>query len=156
MPGGCVRLIVTGMNLFTNPLAARKWCHVVCTIYRPQELFNVPATARFCERSIGNACSFAGWTVIAVAVSPTQVRLLVRTPPGLRRQAVIRKIQRAAAGAIRRSGVGPTRLERMWGEQAWCFVMRSAKSITAVRDHILGRDALSVRLVPVVHPKSQL
>lgn len=135
------------MHLFANPTAARKWCHVVCTTYRPQELFNVPATARFCERSIGNACAFAGWTVIAVSVSPTRIRLLVRTPPGLRRRTVIRKIQRAAASAIRRSGLGPTRLERMWGARAWCFVLRSSKSITAVRDNILGRDAFAPSVV---------
>jgi len=102
------------------------------------ESFKIPATSRFCERALRAACSVPEWHVAAVAVTATQVRLLVRVPASLRREAVIRIVQREAGGVMRRiATAAPT--ERFWGDRAWCFTLSNGVSVAAVRRHILDR-----------------
>ena len=130
--------MIVGMRPRSNPSAARQWCHVVCTIHRRRERFNIPTSARFCERAIIDACSLPGWSVDTVVVAPTQIRVLVRAPPRMTRQMVIRAVQRAAGGAVRRAG-GLSRMHyRVWGGRAWCFVLRNAAAVRAVRLHMMA------------------
>jgi REP element-mobilizing transposase RayT len=136
------------MNPYPNPSAAAKWYHVVCTTYRRRELLKIPATARFCERSIRDSCRFPGWAVHAVSVSPTQVRLLVKTPPRLRRQEVIHRVKKAATPVFRNTGPATHWYRPIWGDKSWCFALRSAAAITSVQRHIIqqsqGRNLLPV------------
>ena len=128
------------MNPYANPSAAARWYHVVCTTYRRRELLKIPATARFCERSIRDSCRFPGWTVYAVCVSPTQVRLLVKTPPRLRRREVIRKVKKAAAPVVRNTGSATPWYRPIWGDKSWCFALRNAAAVTSVQRHIIQQS----------------
>ena len=123
------------MNPYANPTAGKQWYHVVCTMYRSRAMLKIPATARCCERAIAEECSFPGWTVDIVAVSPTQMRILIRTTPRLTREAVIGAVKHAAAAAVRRSGAIPPG-HPVWGEKAWCFALRNDAAVATVRQHL--------------------
>lgn len=149
--GTCTKLQIGNvciMNPHTCPPANQKWCHVVCTMYSRRELLKIPATARFCEREINSAKALSGWTVAAVSVTPTRVRVLVRIPSGVKRRQVLRAIKRVSAAAMRRAGAAPRWCEPDWGERFWCSVIRSARALAAVHRSITARDTKSVMLLP--------
>lgn len=128
--------IVAGMNPYANPSTRNQWYHIICPMYRSRALLKIPATARFCERAVAEACSAPGWTIDTVAVTPTQVRMLVLAPAGMARDSVIHGVRRPASEAIRRSGAIPPG-HRVWGENAWCFSIRTDAALTAIRHHLL-------------------
>lgn len=132
--------IVAGMNPYANPSTRNQWYHVICSLYRSRALLKIPATARFCERAIADACSAPGWTIDTVAATPTQIRVLVFAPAGLARDAVILGIRKPASAAIRRSGAVPPG-HAVWGENAWCFAIRTDAALTAIRNHLLTLSA---------------
>lgn len=116
----------------------KKWCHIICTIAPDCEQLKIPATARFCERLIGKACANPGWQIDEVSLTRSRLRLLARAPASLSRKAIIMKIQRAASAAIQHTGNRTVFRRSVWGEHAWCFVLRNAYSVSAVRRNILG------------------
>ena len=132
--------IVAGMNPYANPSTRNQWYHVVCAMYRSRALLKIPATARFCERAIAEACAAPGWTIDTVAATPTQIRLLVLVPAGLARDSVIQAVRKPASIAIRRSGAIPPG-HRVWGKNGWCFAIRTEAAVTAVRNHLLALSA---------------
>jgi REP element-mobilizing transposase RayT len=137
------------MNRYLPRSAAAKWCHVVCTMYRRHERLKIPATARFCERSIRDSCSLPGWKVHGVSVSPDQVRLLLRTPRGTSRGEVIRAVKKSAGSAVRRSGViSPWWYPRVWGERSWCFVVRNPIAMARIRECLAVGYSKSGPLLP--------
>lgn len=138
--GGCHYHTVAGMNPYASPSTRNQWYHVICSMYRSRALLKIPATARFCERAIAEACSTPGWTVDTVAATPTQIRVLVLAPAGLARDSVIQCIHKPASAAIRRSGAIPPG-HRVWGENAWCFAIRTDAALAAVRSHLLTLSA---------------
>jgi len=149
--GTCTKLEICNvsiMNPDTCPPANQKWCHVVCTMYSRRELFKISATARFCEREIGSAKALSDWTIAAVSVTPTRVRVLVRIPSRVTRKQVLRAIKKVSAAAMRRAGAAPRWYEPAWGERLWCSVIRSAQALAAVHRSITARDAKSVMLLP--------
>lgn len=129
--------IVSDMNPYANQSTRKQWYHVICALYRSRALLKIPATARFCEHAITEACSATGWTVDTVAASPTQIRLLVQAPAGLARDSIICAIRKPASTAIRRSGAIPPG-HPVWGDNAWCFAIRTDAAVTAVRSHLLA------------------
>jgi len=152
--------IVAGMNPYANPSARKQWYHVICDLHRTRALLKIPATARFCEHAINEACSAPGWTVDTVAASPSQIRILVLAPAGLARDSIICAIRRPASAAIRRSGAIPPG-HRVWGNNAWCFAIRTDAAVTAIRNHLVAisasgatqrRPATSVRWPSAVTP----
>ena len=132
--------IVADMNPYSNPSTRKQWYHVICALYRSRALLKIPATARFCEHAIADACAAPGWTVDTVAASPTQIRLLVLAPPGLARDSIICAIRKPASTAIRRSGAIPPG-HRVWGDNAWCFAIRTDAAVTAVRNYLQAISA---------------
>lgn len=138
--GGFADNIVAGMNPYANQSTRSQWYHVICSMYRSRALLKIPATARFCERAIVEACSTPGWTVDTVAVTPTQIRMLVLAPVGLARDSVIQCMRKPASAAIRRSGAIPPG-HRVWGENAWCFAIRTDAALSAVRSHLVTLSA---------------
>jgi len=138
--GGCADNIVAGMNPYANQSTRNQWYHVICPMYRSRALLKIPATARFCERAIVEACTTPGWTVDTVAATPTQIRMLVLAPAGLARDSVIQCMRKPASAAIRRSGAIPPG-HRVWGENAWCFAIRTDAALSAVRSHLLTLSA---------------
>ena len=144
--------IVAVMNPYTHPSSRKQWYHVICALHRSRALLKIPATARFCERALAEACSAPGWTIDTVAVTPTQVRLLVLAPAGLARDSIIHAIRRPGSMAIRRSGAIPPG-HRVWGENAWCFAIRTEATVNSVRNHLLSLSATGStqrRLAPSV------
>lgn len=132
--------IIAGMNPYANPSTRKQWYHVVCSLYRSRALLKIPATARFCERAVAEACSAPGWTIDTVAASPTQIRLLVLAPAGLARDSVIHAVRIPASVAVRRCGAIPPG-HRVWGENAWCFAIRTEAAVTTIRNHLLAHSA---------------
>ena len=132
--------ILAGMNPYTNPSTRNQWYHVVCVLYRSRALLKIPATARFCERAIAEACSTPGWTVDTVAATATQIRLLVLAPAGLARDSIIHAVRKPASEAVRRSGAIPPG-HRVWGKNAWCFAIRTEAAVTVVRNRLLTLSA---------------
>jgi hypothetical protein len=129
------------MNPFTSPRPAYKWCHVVCTIARQRELLKIPATARFCERSILSRRILSHSIVAAASLTPSQIRLLLRLPVRATRKEILRAVRRATAQVMRSAGVVGRWEPVLWGDAAWCFVLRSATAVAAVRRHMYARDA---------------
>lgn len=136
------------MNPFTTAPTAHKWCHVVCTMGRQRELLKIPATARFCERSILSCRILSHSIVVAVLLTPRQVRVLLRPPLRATRKEILRSVRRATAQVLRSAGVIHRWEPVVWGDGAWCFVLRSATAVAAVRRHMYVRDATMGRLVP--------
>ena len=136
------------MNPYANTPVTQKWCHVICTLYNRRELLKIPATARFCERSIMASRRLPNWTVAAASVRPTQVRVLVRLPLRATRKQVMQSVRRATAQAMREAGIVSRWQRVVWGERAWCFVLRSPTSVTAVRRHMSARNATIGALSP--------
>jgi REP element-mobilizing transposase RayT len=132
--------IVAAMHPYTSPSNRKQWYHIICALYRNRALLKIPATARFCERAITEACSSPGWTVDAVAVSSSQIRLLVLAPAGLSRDSIICAIKKPASLAIRRSGAIPPG-HRVWGDKAWCFAVRTESAVNSIREHLIGMSA---------------
>ena len=132
--------IVGRMNPYANPSSRKQWYHVICELYRSRSLLKIPATARFCERTLSEACSAPGWSIDAIAVTPTQVRLLVLAPSGLTRDSIIHAVRRPGSMAIRRSGAIPPG-HRVWGDNAWCFAIRNEAAVNSVRNHLLALSA---------------
>ena len=128
------------MNPYASPSTRKQWYHIVCALYRNRALLNVPATARFCERAIAEACSSPGWMVDTVAVTPSQLRLLVLAPPGLARDSIICAIRKPASNAILRSGAIPPG-HRVWGDKAWCFGIRTEAAVNSIRNHLQAISA---------------
>jgi REP element-mobilizing transposase RayT len=118
-----------------------KWCHVVWPTYRRRQLFKIPAAARFCERVIRHGCTARGWLADVVCLAPDQVHVLVLSPTGLSRRAVVRALQRVAAGAVRRAGLAGRWERRLWNGWAWCGILSSAPSVRAVRSWLIARRA---------------
>ena len=79
---GCENHIVAGMNPYASPSTRNQWYHVICPMYRSRALLKIPATARFCERAIAEACSTPGWTIDTVAATPTLGLADVHTAEG--------------------------------------------------------------------------
>ncbi len=136
------------MKPYVNTPVTQKWYHVICTMYNRRELLKIPATARFCERSILASRLLPNWMVAAASVRPSQVRVLVRLPPSATRKQVLRSVQRAAAQALREAGIVSRWQRVVWGQRAWCFVLRSATSVTAVQRHMSARNASIGSLSP--------
>lgn len=136
------------MNPDTCPPASRKWCHVVCTMYSRRELLKIPATARFCERAILSAKALSGWTVAAVSVTPSRVRVLIRTPSRVTRRQVVRIIKKVSSAAMRRTGVAPRWYEPAWRDTSWCSVIRSGTALAALHRSMTRCDSKSVVLLP--------
>jgi len=124
--------IVAVMKIHSTASNRRQWYHVICALHRNRALLKIPATARFCEQAIVEACSAPSWTVDTVAASPTQIRLLLIAPAGMERGSVIHAVQRAATKAVLRSGAIPPG-HKVWGEKAWCFAIRTDAGVVAVR-----------------------
>jgi len=132
--------ILGRMNPYSDPSNRKQWYHIICTLHRNRALLKIPATARFCERAISAACSSPGWTVDTVAVSSSQVRLLVLAPAGLARDSIICAVRKPASIAIRRSGAIPPG-HRVWGEGAWCFTVRTDAAVNSIRNRLLAISA---------------
>jgi hypothetical protein len=137
------------MNPYANPPVTQKWCHVVCTWSRRRKLLKIPATARFCERFILSSRILPSWVVAAALVTPSQVRLLVRLHAGVTRTQVLRAVRRAVAQSLRKAGVIPRWQPVFWGESSWCFVLRNATAVAAVRRHMAERNATVGTLFPL-------
>ena len=137
------------MNPYANPPVTQKWCHVVCTMSRRRKLLKIPATARFCERFILSSRILPSWIVAAALVTPSQVRLLVRLHSGATRDQVLRAVRRAIAQALRKTGVISRWQSVSWGDASWCFVLRNATAVAAVRRHMADRDATIGTLFPL-------
>ena len=140
------------MNPFTNPQPTHKWCHVVCTMARQREVLKIPATARFCERSILSCRILSHSIVAAASLTPAQVRLLLRLPVRATRSEILRAVRRATARVLRNAGVLGRWEPVLWGDAAWCFVLRSAAAVAAVRRHMYARDATIGTLAPFQLP----
>lgn len=140
------------MNPFTNPRPAYKWCHVVCTLARQREVLKIPATARFCERSI-LSCRLLPRTIVAAAsLSSSQVRLLLRLPARVTRKEIVRGVRRATARVLRNAGVIGRWEPVLWGSASWCFVLRSLAAVAAVRHHMYLRNATMGTRAPLPLP----
>ena len=140
------------MTVFSGAPVTQKWCHVICTMHDRRELLKIPATAKFCERSLLTSRLLTDWVVAAASVRPSQVRVLVRLPNRANRRQVTHSVKRAMAGAMRQAGV-MSRWQRVaWGQRSWCFVLRSATSVAAVRRHMSARDATIGSLFPSATP----
>ena len=144
------------MNPFTNPRPAHKWCHVVCTMARQREVLKIPATARFCERSILSRRIFSHSIVAAVSLTPSQIRLLLRLPVRATRKEILHAVRRATAQVLRNAGVIGRWEPVLWGDAAWCFVLRSATAVAAVRRHMYARDATIGSLIPFPLPSDSV
>jgi REP element-mobilizing transposase RayT len=125
--------------------SSTKWCHVTLCTYRRREIFKIAATARFCERLVRHVCDERGWHAAAVAVRPDAVQVLLRVPRATARDAVVRQLKRAAAGAVREGLVCATGL-RVFETGHWFAVLPSAAGVEAVRARLerRGRDGPSV------------
>ena len=129
--------IVDSMNPYASPSTRKQWYHIVCSLYRSRALLKIPATARFCEHAIAEACSSPGWMIDTVAVSAVQIRLLILAPAGMARDSIICAVRRHASIAIRRSGAIPPG-HRVWGDNAWCFAVRKKAALNSIRNHLLA------------------
>jgi REP element-mobilizing transposase RayT len=125
------------------PPASQKWCHIVCTMNGRRELLKIPATARFCERSILTAPGLSNWTVAAASVTPSRIRVLVRTPTAVTRKQILRTVKKVAAAAMRRAGAMPRWFEPLWGERSWCLVIRSQTALVAIHHHMTAPNGKS-------------
>lgn len=132
--------IVGDMKPASRHPTRKQWYHVICEMHRSRALLKIPATARFCERAIKEVCAAPSWTVDTVAASPKQIRVLLLAPAGLTRESIIDAIRKPASTAVRRSGAIPPG-HRVWGDNAWCFAIRTEASVAAVRNHLLSISA---------------
>ncbi|UCD25580.1 MAG: hypothetical protein JSW51_06605 [Gemmatimonadota bacterium] len=113
-----------------------------------RELLKIPATARFCERSIMTSQLLSDWTVAAASMGPSHIRVLIRLPLSTKRKQIVQSVKRAAAHALRKSGIVSRWQRVVWGQRSWCFVLRSATSVAAVRRHMSARNATIGSLFP--------
>jgi REP element-mobilizing transposase RayT len=140
------------MNPFTNPSPSYKWCHVVCTLARQRQVLKIPATARFCERSM-LSCRLLPHTIVAAAsLSSSQIRLLLRLPARASRKEILRSVRRATARVLRNAGVIRLWEPVLWGSASWCFVLRSVAAVAAVRRHMYARNATMGTRIPLTLP----
>jgi REP element-mobilizing transposase RayT len=109
-----------------------KWCHVTLCTYRRRKIFKIAATARFCERLVRHVCEERGWHAAAVAVRPDAVQVLIEVPRPTARDAVVRQLKRAAAGAVR-DGLMCAAGRRIFESGHWFAVLPSAAGVEAVR-----------------------
>jgi REP element-mobilizing transposase RayT len=109
-----------------------KWCHVTLSTYRRREIFKIAATARFCEHVVRRVCEERGWRAAAVAVRPDAVQVLLEVPRNTARDAVVRRLKRAAALALRDEMVCASG-RRLFETGHWFAVLPSAAGVEAVR-----------------------
>jgi REP element-mobilizing transposase RayT len=112
-----------------------KWCYVTLCTYRRREIFKIAATARFCERVVRRVCEERGWRAAAVAVRPDAVQVLLEVPRHTARDAVVRRLRRAAAAAVRDDRVCAAG-RRVFETGHWFAVLPSAAGVEAVRQRL--------------------
>ncbi|HEX9691570.1 MAG TPA: hypothetical protein VGA22_05685 [Gemmatimonadales bacterium] len=124
------------MQPFAAIATAAKWYHLVWPIRRHEQVFKIPATARFCERAIRAACETAGWNPDRVVVRAARVEVLVRAGSSRSRTEVTRTLQHATLTHLRLGGFLDPRAPPPWEGHGWCAVVTRHRALLVLRSRL--------------------